>query len=1305
MADELPDGDEPLGRNEAFFAVLGLARAFYMQAIEASITHAQARHAAAPDPDLVPWVGLGARNIGGRVRALAQNPQRPQVWYAGLAQGGVFKSGDGGDTWGPIGGQADAFPVGALAVAPSSPNIVYVGSGEMGITHGTGGALAANEKFAAGRGFFRYDEAAAPPTMVREVLPLVTAPAATAGAANCFARIVVDPKDPQRCWIASHTGLWRREAGPVFHNENPTQAGVAPVAPNVGACVSDVIVVPHWNAQRPRTYRVFAAVAAVGIYRGVFDLDNAAAGTQWEPLLADPNLPVASAPGAVTWDRIGLAFCAGQPQHVYAIAEDPANDVVLGVWHSDNGGDSWVARPAPNLGGQVWVNLYVAVHPDNPALIVAGAVDLARSRDHGANWEPLIDWRNFNAGDRAQHGDQHAAVFDAADPRRLWVSNDGGIAMAADVVQANPRTSGGWRKRSHGLVGAQFNDIATHPNYPFMLGGGLQDNGAYISFGGETWNLILDGDGGQMAFEVHNPRTYFAPNQARNAMSRVVAPNSITGVGGVGLVLRQVGNADLVPPNDVLAFGRLSPETAAMTATRPLFVPLIEHHRGVAGHLIVGRGFRAAPATTADIFVTTNAMATIAPGGLPSLQVGGVPVIGNGSVSAIAYGNGANAAAVAIDWWVGTTNGLLLRRPNSGANPNTWINVALPGVAAGLQVTRIAVHPADERYIAVSLADTAPPHQGRVLLTLDLGANWAEITGLAAVGAPPGAAPPLLNLPPSPVTCLVFDPQPAAAAAQVLFAGTLGGVYVIRNLPRRRVPAAAGAVPAFNPRWTAYNGLVSGPAPAGLLPLTLVKDLRIATLPRDAGAAATEPESIIRHRLIAAMYGRGMLVCDITRGYPAAIGAGGPAHRLYIRQTVIEDGLHYPRPTPTTLNTAPAAGGAQPKLGGDPRAPVGTVQFSDREAYNIRVDNAPFQFFEDSIDGVEFDEDLRQKNLRPGEPNRIYVQVHTRGHRRAAVVDVDLFFAPAPAPGAANAAPLPDLQADFWAVWQQNVLPAPAAPLGPQAAAWQRVGGRATAFRVAPNQPEVIRFDWNPPLALAGRHVALLAVVSGLFDPMPANPPTVMANLIRNERRAALRVVRADAFTPELFIRDGLDDDGRLGGVAFGGRSPDIVVVPAAPADPADAFKDLGDDRVADRVQGNAGANVVYVRVHNRKAADTAVDVELFWALPNLPVSVAPGRPGPPFNAANWQVIAPVNAVNLTVPAGGTALARFDFSAAPAPVADFPNAIAFIALIKSHDGLDPEPVRTEVDTQPEFWRLFLARANSNNAALRALRYA
>jgi photosystem II stability/assembly factor-like uncharacterized protein len=1312
--DEDDDGDVPVERQAAFLQRLGMPYDEYNAALERCIADALAAppdNGPAGSPGTVPWVGFGGRNIGGRVRCLAQDPSVPTTLYAGAAHGGVFRSLDAGDTWEPIGAAEHAFPVGAIAVAPGDPNRVYVGSGEFGVQHRINGATVVAEEFiVAGRGFYRCDAGVSPPAMIREVASELAAPG-TAGAANCFQRIAVDPGNRERCWIASSSGLWRREPGagpgqpPVFNRE-PLPPGALPAASTLGSVASDVLLVSGWNAAQPTLYRVYAAIAGLGIYRGTFDPGNAAAGTTWEPAPLANGLPgPSSAAGGLTWDQIRLTVCRSQPRHLYAIADD-GTSTLQGVYHSGDGGDTWAACTVPPIDDagrwQANWNLVVEVHPDNPALVITGAVNVARSTDFGVTWQMVIDWTNFDAGDPAQHADQHDALFDVADPRRLWVCNDAGISMTTDIVGSNPITARSWRKRSYGIQAAQFNDIAVHPSYPSMMGGGLQDNGTYVTLGGETWYYVRGGDGAQMAFRHRDPRTFFVPAIANIGRVTVIDPAAAP----VG-VRSGIANADLAPPNDVFATTRAAIEGGIAAAHGQLFIAVVESDPGTRDHFMLGRQAGGAYVTT-DGGANWNALGYAA------------ALFGGGDVASLAYGRSGGLNA---DRWVGTTQGVVLRgrQPFAAAN---WIDVTAaaagrtPLVSGGDVITRIVVHPADDHYVAVSTAAKTAPHQGQVFLSLDRGERWANITGLAAVGAPAAGAPALLALPRGPVTSLAFDPQAAAAAEQTLFAGTLAGVFVIRNLPRRRAPPVVADVPAFNPRWFGFNGVQQpadpAPQPQTLLPLTLANDLRVASLPRSAPADAGLPESFARHRLVAALYGRGMYTSDITRGYPAAIGPGGLEHRLYLRQTVVEDGMTYPRPTPAILNAAPADGGAQPKLGGDPRLPLAPppfpLLFTDRDGIDIRIDNAPFRHFDGAVDGVEFDQALHTKPLRIGERNLIYVQVHTRGWRRGGVVDVDLYFAEAPDPGApntpavANAAPLPDLHADFWAHFESGVLPPPAAATNPPRATWQRVATRETLFKLAPNQPEVARFEWTPPVTL-GRFVALLALCSSIFDRLPANPPTVMATLVRNERRAAFRVVRTQPFVPDLFIRDGLDDDGRLGGVAFGGRSPDIIVVAAAPPDPAATFNDLGDDRAADRVQGNGGNNVVYVRVHNRKDADTAADVELFWALPNLPVSAAPGQASPPFDVANWQVIAPVDAVNITVPARGTRLARFDFSAAPAPEAGIPNAIAFIALIRSRDSADPSPVRTEVNTQPEFWRLFLELANSNNAALRALRYA
>src|SRR5262249_3017034 len=157
----------------------------------------------------------------------------------------------------------------------------------------------------------------------------------------------------------------------------------------------------------------------------------------------------------------------------YVIMENFANKSIRSIFHSADGGNQWAACTVPpNLGTQAWSDLCIAVHPDDPLVVIVGNLNLARTVDGGttANWPVIMDWTNFTIIDRAQHGDQHTLMFDLREHNRIWVGNDGGISSAPDVVNVNPVVTRTWRKRSNGLCVSQFNDITSHPNYPFMMG-------------------------------------------------------------------------------------------------------------------------------------------------------------------------------------------------------------------------------------------------------------------------------------------------------------------------------------------------------------------------------------------------------------------------------------------------------------------------------------------------------------------------------------------------------------------------------------------------------------------------------------------------------------------------------------------------------------------------------------------------------------------------------------------------------------------------------------------------------------------
>ena len=1316
-ADPIPDAQD--ARFGAFLERHAVPFGVYAPTLDRSIAFTALAAEDAPPTGLgARWVGYGARNIGGRIRALAQHPDYPLVIYAGTGAGGVYRTDDNGDTWAPIGGPRAVFAVGAMAVSRKDPRVLYIGTGEPVLPHGIEAGKvkqgAGSLRYPAGRGFFRYVEGS--PLGVAEAGPSSNTPAGTAGAADAYARIVDDPSSADRCWIASQTGLWRREAGPVFRRE-PVPPGT-PAAPALGAACTDVLAVAGWDPDRKQRLRLFAAFGALGVFRGLFD-PGAGGDARWDPILGG-GLPAPSTADGITWDRIRLALCEQQPDHVYVLAEMQGADCK--VFYSSDGGDHWTERSPPGgtngkMGGALWYSAFIEVHPLNPSIVVIGALNVLRSTDFGQHWELVLDQDQFNEGDFAQHADEHAALFDRGDPNRLWVGNDGGLSMAVDIVQGHPARDRGWRKRSHGIGAAMFNDITVHPTYPYMMGGGLQDNGTYVSFGGESWYEVGFGDGGQMCFEVADPRTFFAPSQglgSNNDGPGALRRFASSAVGAVFTGPRAPVNADRSPPYDVFATAQTVVESGINMATHKApFVPVLQHHPSAAGRMLVGRKGGGA-------YFTVDAGANHFPCKYTSVQ------IGSGDISALAYGNQAGDNA---DFWIGTTKGVVLRGDNTvpplpmpGGTASTvvtpaWTLVLPPGSPTGTPlptavVTRIAVHPADSRYVACCASYDGTLPQGLVMLSANSGQAWTDISALGA-----GNTNVAGSLPPGPCTSLAFDPQPAQAQAQVLYVGTSSGVYVIRNLPRRSPPAGA-PLGAFTPAWSRFLGVPSGqPDGPAAMPMILVEDLQIVSLPARSGTGvvAGAPETMARTRLLAATFGRGIYACDITRTRPVGVPAGGPPVRLYIRQTLVEDGLSYPRPTPAGLNSAVGVG--KPfQLGGDPRFPlVGSgfpVFFNDREAFDIRIDNAPFQFFDDVIDGVEFDQGLSTRPLAAGERNVVYVQVHQGGWQAlpASGARVHLYFASCPVPpNSPAAAPVPDLHADFWTHWLDPVLPAPAAPPAAPAAAWQRVGTLPmTLTTIGPNRPAVARFDWVPPAAV-GPAVALLALVTtdpGVDPLLPAGQPTVLNTLLRNERRAAFRVAPVTPFVPDLYVRDGLDDIGRLGGVAFGGRSPDILFFTTQPpALPLASFAGaVTDARSADRV--TVGDNFVYVRVLNRKAVDTPVDVELFWAQANPPTSAAADPAGPLSDNTKWQAVPALGTVtNVVVPANGVVLVGFKFSARPAPVADIVNALAFIALIKSHNPGDPEPLKSRVTDPASVWRFFLQGADANNAALRTVLYA
>ncbi len=1213
MTDELEDDDEVAGepldrpdeRAEDFFQTLGVPASSYSLTLERALQHF---HDAEADSAARGWVPTGPRNVGGAIRCLAQVPSLQNVFFAGSAQGGLWQSQDNGYSWRPIGAPELTVPVGAIAIAPANSQIMYVGTGEPRIGDPGGRGLYKSED--GGTSFSR----------------MVDAISGDNGAAAHYARIVIDPLDPRRFWTATNTGLWRHDPGGFSKEALPAGAGNN---------VSDVAL-----ARDPADadkYVLLAGLNGVGIFHAVFSRSSgstsawtAAASTPAVPAVVPGRIPL---PGAGTIGRIRLVFSgvragvAAQP-FAYAVMEDlgvlgrvattpgPGRNRLsyptfvyrsqdFGVTWQADGGSVAVEAPTKDDDGQAFYSLSIAVDPDDPTHVLVGYVDLHLSTDRGRTFVPILADSQYNRGDRAQHGDQHAIVFDLRNSRSIWVCNDGGISFTEDytrpaVPPAVPPTLVRWRKRSFGIGAAQFFAIATHPRFPFIYGGGMQDNGTFLSYGGPTWYRLDIADGGQMAFDPTDPRQFFTTTQEWIRPIQIAAPGAFA--------LNNATLPDLDPPGNVLVPQRGARLTFPV-ANRPLFTGIVEADPVIPGRLLIGR--TAAGFYTEDRGTTLAALTMPAPG-----------LVATEEVSALALAPGAP------DLWLGTDVGQLFTAAASPPPPPAvgpaWTARPLP--VAG-RINAIVVHPHNAAVVAVAVGASS-----RAYLSHDRGANWTLINGTDRSSLPPG-----------PVLSLVFDP----ADPGILFAATMVGVWVARNLP---APGGAALGATFDAQWKTYS---SG------LPAVQVNDLEL-----------TPTKSTLR----CATFGRGAYESDLP-----ATGAVFqiPEVMLSIRGQPVDDGRLGP------------GGSVYPNvLADDPRVPAGRAL--DRiHAFDIRIDAPGFVrseafAFGEAIDAVEFDETLVTDRPLVGDINHVYVQVQNRGWGVAANVKVSLYFANA---GALTAPAI------------GNDIGYPGDPAA--GSAWQLAAPPQTVGALGPGEPVVAKFDWIPPLEITDG-VALLAVASNDKDQLAAIPTGDPIAFVTSQRRAALRITAVNRDT--IYIRDGVDDDGRRGGVAWGARSPDIIVLQTAVANPDDhagSFKDLDTQRSSDVVR--AGTNFIYVRIFNRTRLPADARVKVF-AIPTFDPAHTPG----------WHQLpqaAPVEAAVIGIPGNDWRCATIDWTGVTDP--DPADASAYkgfvlvaMASVTGVGGavLDPYPDFSGITDLDSFWQFLSNAPLANNAAVRAVRF-
>ena len=437
------------------------------------------------DADLL--AGIEARSIGpagmsGRVADVVAAPSDPTIVYVGAATGGVWKSTNGGLSFAPIFDDQPVAAIGALAVHPTDPNVLWVGTGEAN----------PRNSVSVGNGVYRTRDGGDN----WEYLGL--------DGTERISRILLDPTNPDVAFVAAlgrewgenpERGVFRTRDGgrtweKILYVDEKTGAADLVMHPDN----PDVLFAAMWEYRRwPWFFKSGGPGSGLHVTRD--------GGESWIRLTPEDGLPEGDL------GRIGLAIARSSPDVMYAFIEAEEN----GIYRSTDGGQSWKNTDARrDFGNRPFYYADLRVDPELPNRVYSLWSRISASDDAGKSWNVIVGFRQV-------HPDHHAMWINPTDARHIIAGNDGGVAISHDRGET-------WRFVSN-LPLAQYYHIRVDDELPYNVYGGMQDNGSWKGpssvweNGGirnHHWHEVGFGDGFDTAPFPDDPMQGYGMSQGGN---------------------------------------------------------------------------------------------------------------------------------------------------------------------------------------------------------------------------------------------------------------------------------------------------------------------------------------------------------------------------------------------------------------------------------------------------------------------------------------------------------------------------------------------------------------------------------------------------------------------------------------------------------------------------------------------------------------------------------------------------------------------------------------------------------------------